>query len=148
VGDVTGDGRNDIVTGAGPGGGPHVRVFSGVGTAMTEFFAYDTGFRGGVFVAGGMLGGQRMIVTGPGAGGGPHVRAFGPTGAPAGGFMAYDPAFGGGVAVALGHDGVVTVPASGGGPHVRVFTDAAGAAPNPGFMAYDVGNTGLRVAAT
>jgi hypothetical protein len=52
--DVNGDGRDDIITGAGAGGGPHVRAFSGVDRAeLANFFAYDIGFTGGVFVAGG-----------------------------------------------------------------------------------------------
>ena len=60
VGDVDGDARMDIITGAGPGGGPHVRVLRanpttfqgsfGV-TDMDGFFAYGDQFAGGVFVA-------------------------------------------------------------------------------------------------
>src|SRR5207244_1471724 len=56
AGDVNGDGTDDIITGAGPGGGPHVKVFSGVdGSLLLSFFAYDARFSGGVFVAAGDL---------------------------------------------------------------------------------------------
>jgi hypothetical protein len=54
--DVNGDGKADIVTGAGAGGGPHVRIFDGgTGLQLQEntsdsFFAYDAIFSGGVYV--------------------------------------------------------------------------------------------------
>src|SRR5437763_839430 len=68
-----------IVTGAGPGGGPHVRVFNnnGDGTAVS-FFPYASGFGGGVHVAAGDVDGDGIpeIITGAGPGGGPHVRVF------------------------------------------------------------------------
>ncbi len=50
TGDIDGDGKDEIVTGAGPGGGPHVRIFRPDGTAIGGFFAYDQRFRGGVNV--------------------------------------------------------------------------------------------------
>src|SRR5262249_7728657 len=59
VGDVNGDGVPDIVTAAGAGGGPHIRVFSGVdGSFIGEFFAYDAAFTGGVYVAVGDVNGD------------------------------------------------------------------------------------------
>ena len=62
-------------TGAGPSGGPHVRVFSvnaatGATRLFNEFFAYDAGFRGGVNVAIANLDGvgSAEVVTAAGAG--------------------------------------------------------------------------------
>ena len=52
AGDVTGDGKAEIIVGAGPGGSPDVRVFDGVTTALLgSQLAYPVGFAGGVFVA-------------------------------------------------------------------------------------------------
>jgi len=51
TGDIDGDGRDEIVTGAGPGGGPHVRVFTSQGVSKGNFFVTDSGYRGGIDVA-------------------------------------------------------------------------------------------------
>ncbi len=53
AGDLDGDGIDEIITGAGPGGGPHVRVFNTQGRVIMQFFAYQKNFHGGVFVASG-----------------------------------------------------------------------------------------------
>ena len=48
LGDINGDGHVDIITGPGPTGGPHVRVFSGTDLSeLASFFAYDTGSAAG-----------------------------------------------------------------------------------------------------
>lgn len=129
TGDVNGDGVEEIITGAGFGGGPHVRIFSIDGKAQGQFFAYNSGFRGGVNIATCDMDNDGIdeIVTGAGQGGGPHVRIFDSSGKVKGQFFAYATNFIGGVNVACGDidgDGtneVVTGPGQGGGPHVRIF---------------------------
>jgi len=146
VGDVNGDGMPDIVTGAGAGGGPHVKAFSGQnGAVLLSFFAYDADFRGGVYVAAGSIDGDGRadIITGAGEGGGPHVKIFSGNGAGLlTSFFAYGADFRGGVRVAVGDlngDGtpdVITGPGAGGGPHVKAFSDIGGPV-IASFMAYD-----------
>src|SRR5262245_16048727 len=151
AGDVTGDNVPDIITGAGPGGGPHVRVLSGAtGTETLGFYAYDEPFRGGVFVAAGDINGDGVddIVTGAGEGGGPHVKVFdGRSGQLLDQFMAFDPNFAGGVRVAVGDitgDGradIICGAGPGGGANVRVF-DGTNMQQASDFMAYDSTFTG------
>jgi uncharacterized protein YvpB len=50
AGDVNSDGRDEIVTGAGPGGGPHVRVFNERGEVLNQWFAYSQWLKSGVLV--------------------------------------------------------------------------------------------------
>jgi len=51
AGDTNADGFADIVTGAGPGGGPHLKVFSGEdGSELQSFFVGDPTSTAGVFV--------------------------------------------------------------------------------------------------
>ena len=120
AGDVDGDGIAEIVTGAGPGGGPHVRIFDYKGKVKSQFFAYHPNFRGGVSVAVADVDGDGIaeIVTGAGPGGGPHVRVFDFKGGVQGQFFAYEPTATMGVNVAVGDidgDGqgeIVAAPAS------------------------------------
>lgn len=104
AGDIDGDGIDDVITGAGAGAGPHVKVFSGKsGEEIRSFFAFDPQFAGGVTVAASDIDGDLRleIVTGAGPGAGPHVKAFSAvTGAEMLSLYAYDSAFSGGVFVA------------------------------------------------
>ena len=142
---MNGDGYADIIAGAGPGGGPNVRVFSGKDLAeLGSFFAYSPAFTGGVNVAAGDVTGDGVpdIVTGAGESGGSHVRVFdGLTGQASAEWFASDTAVLGGARVAVGDvtgDGRADVIASVGVgvvPHVRVF-DVVGSAPVADFVAF------------
>jgi len=157
VADVNGDGFADIITGAGPGGGPHVKVFSGNGLGLIQsFFAYNAAFAGGVNVAAGDVNGDGIpdIITGAGPGGGPHVRAFNvATASVLREFFAYNASFSGGVYVAAGDtngDGfadIITGPGATGGPHVKVTSGHDGSTLQS-FFAYSPSFTsGVRVGA-
>jgi hypothetical protein len=93
AGDVTGDGRADLIFGGGPGGAPRVRVFDGqallgaglfanlddVGSAQrANFFAGDSALRGGVRLAMRDVdaNGKADLVTGSGEGEASRVRVF------------------------------------------------------------------------
>lgn len=136
VGDMNGDGIVDIATGAGQGGGPHVKVFSGADNALLfDGFAYSATFRGGVRVAIADVNGDGRgdLITGAGPTGSSHVIAFsGLDGSIISSFFAYDTAYTGGIYVAAadfngdGRAEIVTGPDQGGGPHLRVFDLATG----------------------
>jgi hypothetical protein len=132
VADVNNDGHADIITGAGAGGGPHVRVFDGSwavpsfnGSApapvttptpapglppsgmptgvLNEFYAYDPHFAGGVRVSAATVNGKVDIITGAGQSGGPHVKVLDAmTGSLVSEFFAFAPNYAGGVYVTAG----------------------------------------------
>jgi hypothetical protein len=138
VGRISGASKSQIVTGAGPGGAPHVRAFDADGVAVGPgFYAYGLNFTGGVYVAVA----DSDVITGAGPGAAPHVRSFDVNGTPKASFYAYPETFAGGVRVAAAQLGgasgreIITGAGPGGAPHVRVFTNAGVATPTS-FYAY------------
>ncbi len=130
-GDVTGDRVPDLIAAAGPGGGPHVKVFDGAtGAEVRSFFAFEAGFQGGVSLASGDVNddGIADIVAAALAGGAPHVKVFdGASGKELLSFFAFDTAFAGGVSLAAAdvtgdnRADIITGAGAGGAPHVKVF---------------------------
>lgn len=155
--DIDGDLYADILVGAGPGGGPRIKVFSGKNlTVLRDFFAFEPTFSGGVTIATGLINSdlQVDILVGAGPGGGPRLKVF--DGASLGvvmDFFVYDAAFRGGINVAAGNlyggptDQIIVGAGAGGGPNVRVYDANKNIlqdffAYNPRFMG------GVRVAPT
>ncbi|MBU1149246.1 L,D-transpeptidase family protein [Patescibacteria group bacterium] len=131
-GDITGDGYAEIITGPGPSGGPHVRVFNRYGEYLgLDFFPFEESFRGGVDVAvANFDGGPEMeLITSRQSYGRSQVITFkvSPEQYVIGDFIVFTDDFLGGVNLAGGdidHDGfdeVITSANAGGGPHIRSF---------------------------
>ena len=78
AGDVDGDGRDDIITGTGPGGGPVVRVIGANNRTLQQFLADDASFRGGVAVDASDVNGdgRKDVITRTRRGGTVSVNAF------------------------------------------------------------------------
>ncbi|MDP2656511.1 MAG: S8 family serine peptidase [bacterium] len=93
-----------IVVAAGKGGGPHVRIFDKSAKLLTQFFAYDKKFRGGINIAMGDINsdGTDEIVVIPESSGGPQIRIFKQDGTVIGQFFAYDKTMRTGWSVAVG----------------------------------------------
>jgi len=155
-GDIDGDLYADILVGAGPGGGPRIKVFSGKNlTVLRDFFAFEPTFSGGVTIATGLINSDTQIdiLVGAGPGGGPRLKVF--DGASLGvlmDFFVYDAAFRGGINVAAGNlygnllkDEILVGAGAGGGPNVRVYDSNKNILED--FFAYSPGfSGGVRVA--
>jgi len=129
AGDLDGLGRDDLIIGAGVGGGPVVAVYLPDGTLRDVFFAGDPSSRGGVSVAAGFLDGTStaQIVTASGPGGPAVVSVYqGAAATLERSAPVFGPDFTGGTRVSVGPtaDGqvqVVVAAGPGGGPRVGVL---------------------------
>lgn len=127
--DVDNDGQPEIITAAGPGGGPHLRIFNQQGRLLGQFFAFDNSFRGGVNLAGADVNndGKDEIIAVKAQDGDSEVKIFNGRGQFLGSFYAYDGKFKGGLSVAAGDldgDGqaeIITGLGAGKIPEVRIF---------------------------
>ncbi len=147
VGNIDGKRGDEIVTGAGPGGGPHVRVFNRYGEYIgMDFFPFADSDKGGVSVATANVNGGKKdeVIMAIHSFGEPWVKVYNADTERTivGEFKVYADDYRGGVNIAGadidkdGMDEVITSIRQGGASHVRVF-EADGTIKNTGFFAYE-----------
>ena len=148
VGDLNGDGVDDVAVGAGLGGAPRLEVYDGAtGTMTSNGFMFDATLTGGVKVA---IAGDGLVVTPGGTGVAPHVRVI-KGGTEVASFYAFAQSFLGGVNVASGEvtgDEVADVvfgAGTGGGPAVLIFDGASGTFRAAYFVGPDTDRGGAEV---
>ncbi|HEX6258256.1 MAG TPA: M23 family metallopeptidase [Candidatus Saccharimonadales bacterium] len=148
--DTNGDGESEIITGAGVGGEPVVRIFSKTGTLIDEFMAYRAGVKNGLRVTAADIDGDNNaeIITSLGGGASPHVKFFKADGTEVASFFAFSTAFKGGVDVAAGDlsgttDAEIVIAAGPGSTHIKIFNSSAQQL--TGFMSHPGFNHGMRV---
>lgn len=128
-GDINNNGKQEIITAAGPGGGPHIRIFNLNGELLGQFFAFSNNFRGGVNIASADVNhdGSDEIIAVQASDGDSEVKIFNDRGQLLGSFYAYDNKFRGGLHIATGdidgdgEDEIITGLAAGKIPEVRIF---------------------------
>lgn len=132
---------NFIITGAGFGGGPQVKIFDKFGNEKYSFNAFSSNFKGGVNVAAGDLNkdGYDEIICSQASSGQAWIKVYDKTGKKViSNFLAFSSGFKGGANIATGDingdkkDEIIVGAGYGGGPQVRVFNKKG----NPLFSSY------------
>lgn len=152
--DFDNNGQKEIITGAGSGGGPHIKVFSADGSLLGHFFAYESNFTGGVNVTAGNVDNddQLEIITVPQSNYKPIVKIFTQRGVLKGAFFAFSQNYSGGVNIALSDinaDGVkeiIAAPAGNYSPEIKIFNSSGKLLKE--FLAYGQDyKSGIRISA-
>ena len=121
---------DEVITGAGVGGGPNIRSFNAAGQLIDNFFAFSTGITSGIFIAAGYVDsdGTADIIAGTGFGTTTQVAAFFSTGARPTAVPFTNVFIGGarvGVVVnSLGQEAFAAAAGPGGGPQVNIFSNS------------------------
>lgn len=157
MGDLDNDGKDELIVGAGPGGGPQIRAYNIGTTTVTgpnqgatlmgiQFFAFHPNNRSGIHVAAGDYDGDSKdeIAVSQGAGdeAWTKVYRYNSTKTVLGNWRAYPAGVTSGAVVAMGDidgDGqaeVITAPDANGGPQVRAFNVDGTELSSINFFAY------------
>lgn len=129
AGDIDKDGKDEIIAGAGFGGGPQVKVFELDGRTIMNIAPFHKDFRGGVDVASGDVNNDKIdeIIASQNYFGQAWVKTYKPNGQILGEFRAYPESFKGGANVSaadIDNDNeaeIITGTGQNGGPQVRAF---------------------------